>query len=299
MAWHSRDTIAVVELVFYIPFSFVSAFVCFRHGFSRSSGWLYTLILCLIRVIGGILQFVSHNDHSTGLLQTIMILDSVGLSPLLLATLGLLSRFVDFVNAASTPRFTTRHFRVLQLVLFLGMILAITGGTHLSVGANGSYTVPTTSKVGYILYIIGYLGIALLFLLSVHQTSAIPSKERRVPLAIALALPFILVRLIYSALSVFLHNDLFSIVSGSSAVRFGMAIIEEFIVVALYVLLGLLVDKLDASTKGPITSRPWQAPKGRTVQKPTVDHEAQYLKTYPAPTASPSPSYPQTAGVAR
>ena len=78
MTWHSRDTIALVELIFYTPFLFLSAFVCYRHGFSRSSGWLYTVILCIVRIIGGILQFVSHNDHSTGLLETTLVLDSVG-----------------------------------------------------------------------------------------------------------------------------------------------------------------------------------------------------------------------------
>lgn len=300
MNWHSRDTIALVELIFYIPFFFLSAFVCYRHGFSRSSGWIYTFILCIVRIIGGVLQFVSHNDHSAGLLQTIMILDSVGLSPLLLATLGLLSRFVDFVNANSTPRFTVRHFRVLQLVLFVGLVLAISGGTSTSVDANGTYHVPTTSKIGVILYIVGFVGITVVFLLSVPQTSAIPNKERRVPLAVALALPFILVRLIYSVLSVFLHNHLFSIATGSSTVRLGMAVIEEFVVVALYVILGLFVDKMDASTKGAIASRPWKAKKGtkarQTPNNKFEDPEAQHLSNYSAP---PSPSFPQTAGVTR
>lgn len=293
MSWHARDTIALVELIFYIPFLFVSAFVCFRHGFSRSSGWLYTLVLCIVRIVGGIMQFISRNDHSTGLLQTIMVLDSVGLSPLLLATLGLLSRFVDFINTASTPRFTMRHFRVLQLALFLGMILAIVGGKNISVNASGTYEIPTESKVGCALYIVGYVGITFMFLLSVRRVSLVPGKERRVPLAIALALPFILVRLLYSVLSVFLHNHLFSMATGSSPVRFGMAVIEELIVVAVYAILGLFVDKLDASTKGPIASRPWSAKKGRTARKSIVDPEAQHMSTDSALPSS------QTAGVAR
>jgi hypothetical protein len=300
MTWNGRDTIALIELIFFSPCLLLSAFVCFRHGFSRSSGWFYTLILCLIRTIGGICQFVTHSDQSAGLLQTILILDSVGLAPLLLATLGLLFRFVDFVNAKATPKFTIGHFRLLKLLLVIATILAIAGGTHISVDPNGTYQIPTTSKVGVTLYIVGFAGITLMFLLSLPHFSVLPSKERRVPIAIVIALPFIAARLLYSVLSVFLHNHLFSVANGSPAVRLGMAVIEEIAVVGIYVVLGLFVDKLDASAKAPISSRPWSAKKSTRKQRvaPTasVDSEAQHLHVYPAP---PSPRYPQTLGVAR
>jgi hypothetical protein len=303
MTWHARDTIALVELIFYIPFLFLSVFVCYRHGFSRSSGWLYTIILCIVRIIGGILQFVSHNDHSIGLLETTLVLDSVGITPLLLATLGLLSRFIDFVNAHSKIRLTSRHFRLVQLVLFVGLILAVVGGTSMNVDANGTYQVPGTSQAGVILYIVAFAGLILMFLLSVPQASAVPTKERRVPLAVALALPFLSVRLLYSVLSLFSHNHIFSVATGSSTVRLGMAVIEEFVVVAVYVLLGFFVDKLDASTKGPIASRPWSNTKGpslpfnlksRHAARPaqnegTIDPEAQHLRNYSSPPNSQKP----------
>lgn len=300
MTWHGRDTIALINFIFYLPCLLLSAFVCFRHGFSRSSGWFYTLVLCLIRIIGGICQFVSHSDQSAGLLQTILILDSVGLAPLLLATLGMLSRLVDFVNASCTPKFTIRHFRLLQLVLLVATILAIVGGTNISVDSGGTYQIPTTSKVGVILYIVGFAGVALMFLLSAPRISAIPAKERRVAIAIGVALPFIAVRLLYSVLSVFLHDHLFSVATGSTAVRLGMAVVEEIVVVAMYARLGLSIDKLDASSKGPISSRPWSSKKGARKQRaaPTapVDPEAQHLNAYPAP---PSPQYAQSHGIER
>lgn len=300
MTWHGRDTIALVELIFYVPFMLLSAFVCFRHGFSRSSGWFYTLALCLIRIIGGICQFVSHSDQSTGLLQAILILDSIGLAPLLLGTLGLLSRFVDFINANSTPNYTTRHFRALQLILLVSTILAITGGSNISLDSKGNYQVSTTSKIGVILYVVGFVGIVLVFALSLPQMAVIPTKERRVPIAIGLALPFILVRLVYSILSVFIQDHLFSVAKGSAAVRLGMAVVEEIVVVAVYILLGMFVVKLDASNKGPIASRPWSAKKGSGRQRAAlgavVDPEAQQLNTHPA---SPSPPYPQAHGVVR
>lgn len=300
MAWHGRDTIALIELIFFPIFLLLSAFVCFRHGFGRSSGWFYTLTLCLIRIIGGICQFVSHSNQSAGLVQTILILDSVGLTPLLLATLGLLARFIDSINVGSTSRFTARHFRLLQLILLVGTILAIAGGTNISVDANGIFQIPTTSKVGVCLYIVSFTGIALLFVLSLPQVSVLPIEERRTPLAIGIALPFIAVRLLYSVLSVFLHDHLFSVANGSTAVRLGMAVVEEIVVVGIYVLLGLSVHKLDASFKGSISSNPWSSKKSsrnqQAAQVAAVEAEAQYLNAYPAP---PSPPHLQTRGVAR
>lgn len=88
----ARGWVSVVELIVYIPAILLSIVVCSRHGFNRSSGWIYTLILCIVRIAGAICQLMSYHDHSTGLITAVIIIDSIGLSPLLLATLGLLSR---------------------------------------------------------------------------------------------------------------------------------------------------------------------------------------------------------------
>lgn len=89
---HARDIVAAIELAVYIPAAILAVTICVRHGFNRSSGWIYTLILCIVRIAGAVCQFLSRQDHSNGLIEARIIIDSIGLSPLLLATLGLLSR---------------------------------------------------------------------------------------------------------------------------------------------------------------------------------------------------------------
>jgi hypothetical protein len=89
---HGRDIVSAIELAFYIPMTFAAIVTCFRHGFNRSSGWVFTLILCVVRIAGAVCQFLSRSNHSTNLITTTIIIDSIGLSPLLLATLGMLSR---------------------------------------------------------------------------------------------------------------------------------------------------------------------------------------------------------------
>lgn len=92
MGFTKQGIVSIIELVVYIPCIVAAFIVCSRHGFRRSSGWIYTLILCLVRIIGAVCQLASYTDNSAGLIKTALILDSIGLSPLLLATLGLLSR---------------------------------------------------------------------------------------------------------------------------------------------------------------------------------------------------------------
>ena len=93
MKFNARGGISILELFIYFPSIIAAVFICSRHGFNRSSGWIFTLILCLIRIIGACCQLATYHDQSQGLLEAALILDFVGLSPLLLATLGLLSRW--------------------------------------------------------------------------------------------------------------------------------------------------------------------------------------------------------------
>jgi hypothetical protein len=92
MKFNSRGGVSIFELIVNFPAIVVAAIVCSRHGFSRSSGWIFTLILCLVRIIGACCQLATYHSETKGLLEAVIILDSIGISPLLLATLGLLSR---------------------------------------------------------------------------------------------------------------------------------------------------------------------------------------------------------------
>lgn len=241
----ASTVIAIISLIFYVPTLLLALYICTKHTFTRSSGWLYTLILCIIRIISSILQIVSYTNPSKGLLQTAIILDSVGISPLLLATLGILSRFVDLANTKASPTFKTRHFRIIQVVITVGLVLAITGGTGMQTGQQTQ--MPASSKSAAVLYVVGFVAILFVLLVSVPRRHLVPRRERNVPIAIFVAVPFIAVRLLYTVLSVFVHDHLFNIVTGSVAVRVGMATVEEFVVVGIYVFLGMRLKKLEGS----------------------------------------------------
>jgi hypothetical protein len=90
--FNSHGAVSIAILIAYFPAIVLAAIVCFKHGFSKSSGFVFTLILCFIRIIGAICQLATYHDSSSGLLTVTIILETLGITPLLQATLGMLSR---------------------------------------------------------------------------------------------------------------------------------------------------------------------------------------------------------------
>lgn len=127
----------------------------------------------------------------------------------------------------------------------MALILSIVGGTSTKVSSSGDTSLPSTSKVAIVLYIVGLIGIAFMYAIAAQKISLATAQERRILVAILVAFPFIVVRLLYSICTVFVHDKHFNIVTGSVTIRFGMGILEEFIVVVVYLGLGFSLDKMN------------------------------------------------------
>lgn len=150
---------------------------------------------------------------------------------------------------------------MIQLLITLGLILSIVGGTS-SISSTGAVTIQTTSKVGAILYIISFIALGVVTCVTAMNLTHITSGEGRFAWAVMAALPIILVRLIYTLLNVFHHDQTFNIVSGSVLALALMAVLEEILVTFLYLVLGLITKPLPKSAQGPIASRPWRGQRG-------------------------------------
>uniref|UniRef100_A0A093Y042 DUF7702 domain-containing protein n=1 Tax=Talaromyces marneffei PM1 TaxID=1077442 RepID=A0A093Y042_TALMA len=249
MAIDANQIVSVVEIVVYVPALLLSLIVCNRHGFSRSSGWYYTFTLSLIRIIGDVLLLLTYSNTSTGLLIAAVIFDHIGLTPLLLATLGMLSRF-------TTTSITIKYFRLVQLAVVVGAVLGIVGAEQ----ASSSSSPSAMTYIAVLCYVAAYAVIVLVFCLALPFTREhIRDAERALAPAIGLALPLVLVRLAYQVLVVFVHRGAFSrLGQGSVGVHVAMAVVEEFVVVAIYLFLGFRLDRLNVDEQGPILSRTWK-----------------------------------------
>jgi hypothetical protein len=141
------------------------------------------------------------------------------------------------MHQSSRMAFSTVYLRVIQLGITIALILSIVGGTS-SISSTGVYTVQTTSKAGILLYIVCYLALGLMALLTLRNTSYLASGETRIMWAVFIAMPLLLVRLIYSLLVIFDHNRRFSLISGSALIHALMAVVEEMLIILIYLGVG-------------------------------------------------------------
>jgi hypothetical protein len=281
MGKNIREGIAVADLALYAPLLIGVVFVLIRHGFQKQLGWIYLLIFTIIRLAGAVLELLhTHTPSNKSYLEWSLILSSVGLSPLLLASLGLLKRVIDctsthipstepnIVVSTLSQRFgilrkisgkatassrRSRLIQILQIPTTIALILCISGGTD-SVSSSSTPSEIKSgvkdTKWGVGIFVVIYLILCILTLFSMTEIRKTVEGERCVLLAVLLALPSIGSRLLWSVLCTFKGGKIFNIEDGSVIVQICMADVEEVLVVCLYVAVGLLVKKYNEAEVG-------------------------------------------------
>jgi hypothetical protein len=87
-----QDGIAIWKLIYYTLCLGASIKVSWRHGFGKNSGWIYLAIFSSIRIVNASAQIATITSTSSTTETIAIVTTFLGLSPLLLASLGLLSR---------------------------------------------------------------------------------------------------------------------------------------------------------------------------------------------------------------
>ena len=254
-----REGLSIGTLIFYLPALFIASFVAYKHGFGRQAGWVMLIILALARIIGSICEIVSVSSPSRGVITAFVILSSVGLSPLVLAMLGLLKRvYVNVLNPYRRSMLKVyRHdgmangspvpptvFRLLTLAPVAGLVLAIIGGTDVaSTNPSTVATGRTLTHAAIIIFLVVFLLLAVITIITFFSLRSISRGEHYILYAVAFSIPFLFVRLLYSLLANFDSGSTFNLTTGSVVVQAFMATIEEFVVVAMYLTAGILAPK--------------------------------------------------------
>lgn len=87
-----RDIIAIVQIIVYIPCALAGLILCRRHGFSKSSGFIFLITFSLLRIIACIFRFIAISNPSRQVITAEIICTTIGMAPLTLVCLGLESR---------------------------------------------------------------------------------------------------------------------------------------------------------------------------------------------------------------
>jgi hypothetical protein len=251
-----REGVAIGELVVYVPALSIAIFLAVKHGFGRSAGWFFLIMLSLARIIGAAMQIaIVSNPTSISLYTGSAILTNTGFSPLMLATLGLLSRLLDSINRSKKTIINTQMLKLIELIIVVGFILGIVGGTEAGTNFSktGTFVPSALNKAGTALLVVSF-AITVIFIAIVSFDSPhAEAGEHRLFFAIVVSVPFMIVRLVYSCLSTFTHNKAFSLISGNETILLCVALLEELVVVIIYEGVGLTLRKLPKAL--PVGSR--------------------------------------------
>lgn len=236
------DGLSVGQLILYAVFLAGAIILCVKHGFSKSAGWRFLLVLALVRIIGCSLRLATISDPTNKSLYIgWMVLTGLGLGPLILMLLGLLSRTFESMRRNGHDIVKPIFHRAIQTLMLVAIILLIVGGFSASftISSSGSPQISyaEVSRIGSGLMIVVYLLLCGETLLAVVNQGYVVQGEHRIILAVGFCLPFVLVRLVYSLVLVFTH------VHSTPWLMLTMEVIMEAIVVLVCQILGFSLSR--------------------------------------------------------
>jgi hypothetical protein len=244
MALDDFDRIAAFQVAIWSIYLIGGIYLCTKHGFARSSGWFFLVVLSLMRIIGASFRLATISDpRNANLYIGWAVCSGIGLGMLIAVSIGLMSRLLTSVRRANGGHtiITPMMQRVMKLVAMVAIILFIVGGTQATwmttSGGQPDVKYPTISKVGVSIMIalLVYSLIEAVYLTTLKRY--IPDGEKRILLAVYLAFPFVAVRLAYSAVLVYAGY------SPSPWFSLGVEVLMEVIAAGIFEVIGFTLMK--------------------------------------------------------
>ncbi|KZP28442.1 hypothetical protein FIBSPDRAFT_927577 [Athelia psychrophila] len=251
----SFGKIGIAVAVLYIPVLITAIFLVCRHGFKRDAGWIFLVIFSVVRIAGGgamasaeLIRPINKTNYEIAL-----ILEGLGLQPLLMTTLGFM-RTIGKGSFGDSPM-ATQMWRVLTILSAAALGLVVYGGIN-STSTDPSTLASSTKyrHIGSFLFLALYLLLLALHAFAWMRFSTLMRNRRTLLKAISCAMPFIGIRCAYGLLNSYsgsllnttgapntstLHR--FNMVTGSWEIYLVMSVLMEACACVIYVVAGTQV----------------------------------------------------------
>lgn len=241
------DVISIVGIPIYVVFLICAILLSLKHGFTKSSGWRFLIVLAIARIVGFSFRLAIMNDPTnTSLWIGWFTVNGLGLGPLILVLLGLLSRVFESINRQGHVVLKSSYQRLIQLLVLIAIIVTVVGGTQSSFHIeNGTIKVDyaTASRVGVGLMIAVVILLCIETFIAFTNQGFVAQGEHRILLGVVASLPFVLVRVVYSCLGVFAG------INSNVWIYLAMGVLMEMIVVFMLEVLGFTLDKVPNEPK--------------------------------------------------
>ncbi|KAG1798084.1 uncharacterized protein HD556DRAFT_1525683 [Suillus plorans] len=250
MALDSQGILAAVTIAIYIPFLFIAIKLVMKYGKSRGDGWILLLAFSIIRLLGGVLLVAAEaiTPANISLYTGGYSLESSGLSPLLLCTLGLLH------SMFRTPDGSSRYNKQVRLLQLLGMVALLL--TMIGTSDDTSSSGNTMRRVGVILFCALYIILVGVCVYVWTQVGFVMRYHKQLLKAVSIALPFLAIRTLYGVLSTFSSSTVsvtgstesntsdlakFNMITGEWQIYLVMDMLMEYAVVIIYAVAGIVL----------------------------------------------------------
>ncbi|GAB7349058.1 hypothetical protein MBLNU459_g8020t1 [Dothideomycetes sp. NU459] len=245
MALNNTTSLAVAELVIYIVILPVITYVLLKHGKKGIQAWFYLITFAILRIVPAAMQ-ISEYNKSEPESETAAIIDSIGLSPLLLASSGVLGEILYYLHDGKGLKTKLGGQCLIHAGTIAGVALAAYGGSQL---VKSGLTFEQVSKyehmqeAGCVLMFLVW--IILLFsaarLVREVRSSASPSMFKLF-IAVAVALLPIGIRSVYGIVYAFDHSPDVSSIYGTFAIRLLLVFLMQLLA-ALAMIAGGVISR--------------------------------------------------------
>ncbi|KAG5975765.1 hypothetical protein E4U58_007305 [Claviceps cyperi] len=242
------DIISIVGIPIYVILLACAIIVCLKHGLYKSGGWYFLALLALWRIVSFGIRLALVNDPTNASLWMVwLILNSVGLGPLILLLLSLLLRVFESINRQGSVVLKPLYQRLIQILVLVAVICGIVGGTNSSYDiVDGAVVVKytTLARVGVGLMIAAIVLLCGEAVIAFRSQSYVAQGDHRILLGVMASIPFVIARLVYSCLTVF------GGVTSNVWIYLFLSILTELVVMLILEVLGFMLKKSPKRIEG-------------------------------------------------
>ncbi|KAB8238394.1 hypothetical protein ETB97_012287 [Aspergillus alliaceus] len=219
-----RDGIAVAQLV-----CFSAALLAAVHfRWTRRIGWFCIGVLALFRLIGAGCMLGTINKDTDGLWAGVFVCESLGVLLIIFLLLEMLERINNVVPVAR--RFV---FIVPQVITWIDIGISIGGFVAVKQKEHGQLLPTPYSRAGIAILFVIYLWMAGTFVWFWLRRADYPAIERRTVNCVALCVPILAIRIVYSLIFIITADMTWNAVKGDSTAYLIMTMLPEVAIVAL------------------------------------------------------------------